>query len=316
MGYRMSNCSLRDVIGEYVCELAEKDSRIVAVSADMNSTCRLKRFAELFPDRLFSVGIAEQNMLSFAAGLAHEGYVPFTFTMAPFMSMRACEQVRTDIAYANLHVIMHAPYAGVSGGISGATHWGLEDVAIMSAIANMKVLEPADAYSTKILLNQAVQAEGPVYLRTSVERVEDIYSNDCDIKLGCSSTVYDGDDLTVICSGVCVQYALSAAKSIRSSLGASVRIVDMHTIKPLDRKAVIDAAMSTGKIIVVQDHSVIGGLGQSVATVIAEAGLPVSFKIIGLPDMFFPMAHAPFLYGKFGLDTEGIENSIREMLKD
>lgn len=304
---------LRDVIGEYMVELGRENSRVTVVNADLMGTCRNRSFSDRFPNRCFNVGIAEQNMVSFSAGLAQEGFIPFAFSMAPFISMRACEQCRTDIAYGNLNVRLIATYAGVSGGISGATHWSIEDCAIMSAIPNMVVLEPSDPVQAKSMLDASLEYNGPIYMRSSVEPVPNIYDETYSYELGKASIVMDGNDGTIICSGIVVKYAIEAAMIIYQKIGKRIKVVDMHTIKPIDRKAIIESA-STGNIIVAQDHNVIGGLGQQVASIIAEEGLQVRFKNIGISDEFTAMAHAPYLYHKYGYDKEGLVNTLLEFL--
>ena len=306
---------LRNVIGEYMTDLEQSDSRVTVINADLMGTCRNRTFNDAFPERSFNVGIAEQNMVSFAAGLAHEGFVPFAFSMAPFISMRACEQCRTDVAYGNLNVRLVATYAGVSGGISGATHWSLEDCAIMCAMPNMIVLEPSDPVQAKRMLDASLYYKGPIYLRSSVEPVPNIYDEAYQYEIGKASIAMDGSDGAIICSGVVVKYAIQAAMMIFKKISRKIKVVDMHTIKPIDRKAIIDAA-STGVIIVAQDHNIIGGLGQQVATVIAEEGLSVKFKNIGVNDEFTSMAHAPYLYHKYGYDAEGLTQSMLELMSN
>lgn len=304
---------LRDVIGNYMVKLGERDSRVTIVNADLMGTCRNRTFNERFPKRNFNVGIAEQNMISFAAGLAHEGFVPFTFSMAPFISMRACEQCRTDVAYGNLNVRFIATYAGVSGGISGATHWSLEDCGIMCAIPNMTVLEVSDPVQAKRMLDSSLFYDGPIYLRSSVEPVPSIYRDDYEYKIGKATIVMEGNDGAFICSGIAVKYAIEAANIIFKKTGMKIRVVDMHTIKPIDRQAVVDAAI-TGTVLVAQDHNIIGGLGSQVAAVLAEEGMGIRFKNIGIEDEFVAMAHAPYLYHKYGMDAEGLTNSMLKLI--
>lgn len=305
---------LRNVIGEYMSELGHKNDKVVVVNADLAGTCRNKDFVQKYPERSFNVGIAEQNMVSFAAGLAHEGFIPYAFTMAPFMSMRACEQVRTDVAYARLPVRLMATYAGLSGGISGATHWAMEDVAIMTGIPELAVIEASDPVQAKRILDFSLDYDKPLYIRSSVEGVKNIYTDDYKFELGKASIVRKGDDAAIICSGVVVQYALEAANNIFEKTGKDIRVIDMHTIKPVDREAIVEAA-KTGVILVAQDHNVVCGLGSIVATVLAEEGLTVKFKNVGIPDKFVAMAHAPYLYHEFGYDVDGLESHIIKLLE-
>lgn len=305
---------LRDVLGGYLKELGEKDRRVAMVTADLMGTCRTRSFVEAFPERSFNVGIAEQNMVSFAAGLAQEGLIPYAFTMAPFLSMRACEQCRTDVAYAGLNVRLMGTYAGYSGGISGATHWALEDVAIMSSIAGMTVLEPSDPIQAKRMMDATLEYSGPIYMRSSVEPVYSIYGDDYQYEIGKASIPRDGDDGAIICSGVVVKYAVEAAELLEKHHGKKIRVVDMHTIKPLDEEAVLSAA-KTGRVIVAQDHNIIGGLGYMVAAVLAQHGCATRFKMLGAPDAFIPMAHAGYLYHKYGYDTEGLVAAMLDMFQ-
>lgn len=304
---------LRDEIGRYMKELGKLNNRVMVVNADLMKTSRNQSFAESFPERTFNVGIAEQNMVGFAAGLAHEGMLPYVFSMAPFISMRACEQCRTDVAYESLNVRLMATYAGLSGGISGATHWGMEDCAIMCAMPNMTVLEPSDVNQARKMMDATLDFSGPVYMRISVEPVARIYGREYKYKIGKASVVKDGDDGTFICAGVVVQYALEAAIEIKNKTGMEIRVVDMHTIKPIDREAVISAA-KTGCVAAAQDHNVIGGLGNAVAEIIAEEGLSPRFINLGIPDIFETMAHPKYLYHKFGYDAEGLENCMLKLL--
>lgn len=303
---------LRDVIGGYMAELGRQEN-VVVVNADLAGTCRNRSFVEKYPARAFNVGIAEQNMVSFAAGLAHEGFIPFAFSMAPFISMRACEQCRTDVAYGNLNVRLIAPYAGCSGGISGATHWGLEDCAIMSSMPNMTVLEPCDPTQAKKMMDRMLTQNGPIYLRCGVEPVVPIYGNDYEYEIGKATLVRPGNDGAFLCSGITVKFALEASDHIKALTGKDIRVVDMHTIKPIDRVAVISAAQ-TGRIVAVQDHSIIGGLGQQIAGVLAAEGIGIPFVNAGIKDEFVAMAHAPYLYHQFGFDADGLMKQMMELL--
>lgn len=306
--------SLRDILGDYTEKLGRKNDKVIAVTADLMGTCRIRTFKENFPERFFDVGIAEQDMVSFASGLAHEGFIPYVFTMAPFMSMRACEQVRTDVAYGNVPVRMISVYAGVSGGISGATHWGIEDVGIMTSMPNITVFEPCDAVEAERLMELTLSIPEPVYIRNAVIPVTDLYSDDeNDFHVGGSRIVLDGDDGAFLVSGVIVQYAVKAALNIAAETGKHIRVVDMYSLKPLEREAVISAA-KTRKVVVSQDHNIYGGLGSLVSMVIAEEGLSTGFKICGITDQFVAMAHAPYLYHEFGYDADGLQRAMMSLL--
>lgn len=304
---------LRNVIGEYMTHLGDVNEKVVVVNADLSGTCRNNGFVNKYPNRSFNTGIAEQNMVSFGAGLACEGFIPYVFSMAPFLTMRACEQCRTDVAYGNRNVRMIGVYAGVSGGISGATHWAIEDCGIMTSIPNIAVFEVSDANQAKRLLDFSLEYDGPMYIRCTVEPTLNIYPETVSINKGRSHTIIDGDDGAFLCSGVTVQYAIEASKLISAETGKKIRVVDMYSVKPIEKEAVISAA-KTGNIIVAQDHNVYGGLGSIVATIVAEEGLSTKLKILGVRDSFVAMAHAGYLYHHFGIDGEGLRNSMLEML--
>ena len=306
---------LRDAIGSAIMTLASINESVCFVSANVMSSCRVLNSVEKYPERAFNVGISEQEMVSFSAGLAREGLLPFVFTMAPFMSMRACEQVRTDVAYNNLKVRMVAPYAGVSGGISGATHWAIEDCAIMRGIPGITILEPSDPFQAKRMIEASVDYPGPIYIRIGIEPVPQIYSENSSYEIGKANIVIDGSEGAFICSGVLVKYAVMAAQRILEETGEKIMVVDMHTIKPIDRVAVCKAA-STGKIVVAQDHNIVGGLGDAIASVLVAEGLCPKYKVIGIPDRFVVMAHAPFLYHKYGMDEDGMYFAMKELLND
>jgi len=304
---------LRDIVGGYMKNLGIANSSVVVVNADLAGTCRNKTFVETYPERSFNVGIAEQNMVSFAAGLAHEGFMPYVFTMAPFMSMRACEQCRTDVAYAGLNVRMIGTYAGVSGGISGATHWGLEDAVIMGSMQGMTVLEPCDPVQAQMMLDATLDYVGPIYMRITCEPTIALYDADYDYEIGKASIVKDGNDGAFICAGITVKYALIAALEVEQETGRSIRVVDMHTLKPIDIAAVL-AAGETGNVVVAQDHVKYGGLGNQVAEIFAENKVVTNFRNIAIDDKFVAMAHAPYLYQKYGLDDKGLKLAMLELL--
>lgn len=310
----MSKVFLRNVIGEYMAELGKKSKKVVLINADLAGTCRNRCFVEKYPERSFNLGIAEQNMVSFAAGLSCEGFMPYAFSMAPFLTMRACEQVRTDVAYGNRNVRMIGVYAGVTGGISGATHWAIEDIGIMTSIPGISVFEVCDGIQAKRILDLSLEYKGPLYIRCGVEPVNALYDETLSVNVGGSLTPREGNDGAILCAGVLVQYAVKAAELIYHETGKQIRVVDLYSIKPIDREAVIQAA-KTGTVLVVQDHNIVGGLGSIVSTIIAEEGLSVKLKTLGIPDRFVPMAHAPYLYHEFGLDVDGLERAMSELVR-
>jgi transketolase len=307
--------AVRDVTGKYIAELGKMSEDVVVVNADLMGTSRNKWFVEQFPERSFNVGVAEQNLVSFAAGLAHEGFMPYAFSMAPFIAMRACEQVRTDVAYGELNVRLIGNYAGYASGAAGATHSALEDCAIIGSIAGMTILEPGDPYQICKMLEATLDYDGPVYIRCGVEPLKPIYPENYEYEIGKAIITNEGDDGAFICSGIVVQFALEAARIIKEKTGKDIRVVDMHTIKPLDVDAVLSAA-KTGRVIAAQDHNIIGGLGYYVGQVIAENGISIKFKTLGAPDHFVPIATAPYLFKVNEYDTDGLVKNMMEMIED
>lgn len=305
--------SLRDAVGACLESLGEQYPKMIICSADVDVSSRVGGFKSKFPGRAYNVGIAEQNLMSFCAGMAIEGYIPFAFSFAPFASMRAAEQVRTDICYNNLPVRIVANYAGYSGAESGCTHCALEDCAIMSSFANMTVIEPGDPFQIAKVLEATMTWPGPVYIRMGKEATTSLYSVDEKYEIGKALIPREGQDGVFIASGIVVHYAMEAAEMVKAETGAEIRVVDMHTIKPLDREAVLDAA-KTGRIVCAQDHNKIGGLGYSVGNVLAEEGISCKFKILGCPDEFVPLATPGFLYHLNEYDAEGLAKNMKAML--
>ena len=303
---------LRNIVGEYMTKLGFEDSKVLVVNADLAVTCRNTSFSKNFPTRNYNVGIAEQNMVSFAAGLAHEGFKPYVFSMAPFISMRACEQVRTDIAYGNKNVKLIAVYAGVSGGISGATHWGIEDCGIISSIPNIAIYELSDSRMAKKILDYTLNVSKPTYIRLGVEPIEDVYPDNFEIKEGSSQELISGEDGYILCSGVVVYQAVKASLELKEKYNLNVGVIDMYSIKPLDKDAVLKAA-KTNNVIVAQDHNVIGGLGTLVSKYLAEHKLSCNYRVLGILDEFTSMAHAPYLYNKYKIDKNGLISSFLEL---
>ncbi len=227
--------------------------------------------------------------------------------------MRACEQIRTDICYPNLPVRIIGNGAGYSNAASGATHCALEDCAITTSFGNMTVIEPGDPFQVIKVLEETMKWDGPVYIRLGREAVDSLYSEDTEYKIGKALVPMEGNDGAFIAAGFIVHYAIEAAKKLKEETGASIRVVDMHTIKPLDKEAVLDAA-KTGRIVCAQDHNIIGGLGYAVGAVLAEAGTGCKYKILGCPDEFVPIANPEFLYAKNEFDANGLYKHMKAML--
>lgn len=293
---------------EIVAELADRDERIVLVSQDLGP---IGSFTARFPDRHFDVGITEQNLVGVAAGLAHAGKIAFVVGMAPFVSMRGFEQIRDDCAYNRNDVKIIAPFAGLEAGAWGATHHAQEDIALLRSIPGMTILSPADPNEALKAVRAAAETDGPVYVRLGF--LMPIPDYDAPFELGKAVTLRGGDDVALIATGGCVGSALIAHDALAAS-GIAARVINLHTLKPLDRAAIEAAARETGRIITVEEHSIIGGLGGAVAEVMAELGMGRLHRV-GVRDVFCTeVASYPDLLRLHGLDAAGIESTARAIL--
>lgn len=313
--YDAATMTAREIYGRTLAELGRQNDKIVGITADLARTTAIVHFADAFPDRFFNVGIAEQNMFGIAAGLAKAGLIPFASTMAVFTCLRGGEQVRTDIAYQNLPVKIIATHAGISFGHAGTTHHCTEDFAVMRAIANMTVLCPADGIETSKAVQACVKTPGPVYIRIGRGFEPRVYdSEDYPFEIGNAVEMCPGTDITVICCGPVVYHAVQAAKILREEQGVSVRVLNMHTIKPIDEAAILRAVADTRRIVTFEDHSVVGGLGTAVADVVAASGKGCAFEKAGIPDEFSMHGYPEDLMHHYKIDTDGILEKIGEVL--
>lgn len=293
---------------DVVTELAERDRNVVLVSQDMGP---VGSFTASFPERHFDVGITEQNLVGIAAGLAHAGKRSFVLAMAPFLSMRGFEQIRDDCAYNRNDVKFLAPFAGLEAGPWGATHHAMEDIALLRTIPGMTILSPADPAESLRAIRAAAEIPGPVYIRLGFLAPLDGY--DAAFHVGKVVTIREGSDVAVFATGGCVQAALTARETLTGA-GISTRVVNVHTIKPLDRAAIERAARETRGIVTVEEHSVIGGLGGAVAEVLAEIGTGRLARV-GIRDVFCTeVAPYPDLLRIHGIDAAGIEAAARSIL--
>ena len=302
----------RDAVGKCLGELGGKYENMVVITADVDVSSRIGTFKERYPDRCYNTGIAEQSLMSVAAGMAHEGFKPLAFAFAPFASMRAYEQVRTDICYSRLPVIIIGNGAGYSNGLSGCTHCGLEDSALMVACNNMTVIEPGDPQQIVKVLEACMELNAPVYIRLGREATSSLYPDNVQYEIGKALIPRAGDDGAFVCTGIMVHFAMEAAQRIHDELGREIRVVDMHTIKPLDKDAVL-AAARTGRVVAAQDHNLLGGLGQLVGSAIAEAGMACRLVCRGCPDTFVPIATPEFLYARNGMDANGLYEAMKSL---
>lgn len=273
----------RKAFTETLLELARKDRDIVALTSDARGSVTLEQFAKELPEQFVEVGIAEQNLVGIGAGLAACGKKPFVCGPACFLSARSLEQVKVDVAYSDLNVKIIAVSGGVSYGALGSTHHAVHDLAVMRAIPNLTVVLPCDVHQTRKLTEALVDYKGPVYVRMGRGAVADVYSEaHVPFAIGRANVLLDGKDLAIIAAGETVRHALDAGLALKKQ-GVSTRVIDMHTIKPLDQETVLQAACDTGNLITVEEHSVYGGLGSAVAELVAQ-NYPVRMRILGIPD--------------------------------
>ena len=308
----MAKKATRESYGAALVKYGENPN-IVVLDADLSKSTKTEMFKKAYPERFINMGIAESNMMCVAAGLAASGKIAFASTFAMFAAGRAFEQVRNSIGYTKLNVKIGATHAGISVGEDGASHQCLEDIALMRSIPNIVVINPADDIEAMQAVKAAIDHDGPVYMRFGRVAVPVINDNpDYKFEIGKGVTLKDGKDLTIIANGILVSESLQAAEMLAKD-GINARVINMHTIKPLDKDLVIKAAKETGKIVTVEEHSVIGGLGSAVADVVSEENLAPVHKI-GVQDVFGESALAEELLEKHGLDAKGIYNNIKDYL--
>lgn len=303
----------RDSYGNALVELGKEHDDLIVLDADLAGATKTGVFKKAFPERHWDIGIAEANMTGIAAGVAACGKVPFISSFAMFAAGRAYEQVRNSVGYPKLNVKIGATHGGISVGEDGATHQCLEDFALMRAIPGMIVASPSDDIEAKAMVEAAYEHEGPVYMRFGRLAVPVINDRpDYKFELGKGIVLREGKDLTIIANGLCVAPALEAAEKLAAD-GIDAKVINIHTIKPLDEELVVAAAKETGKVVTVEEHSIIGGLGGAVCECLAEKA-PVPVKRIGINDVFGESGPAVELLHKYGLDTEGIYNQIKDFI--
>lgn len=304
----------RDSYGNALVSLGKEHDNLVVLDADLAAATKTGVFKKEFPDRHIDCGIAEANMMGIAAGMSTCGYVPFVSTFAMFAAGRAYEQVRNSIAYPHLNVKIGATHAGISVGEDGASHQCNEDLALMRSIPGMTVFNPSDDIEAKAAVKAAYELNGPVYLRFGRLAVP-VINDTPDYKFvpGKGVVLREGKDITIFATGLCVHSALEAAEKLAAD-GINAKVVNIHTIKPLDRELVVQSAKETGKVVTVEEHSIIGGLGSAVAEALAEEAPPPLFRI-GVRDTFGESGPAAELLEKYGLDGAGVYKQIKEFVK-
>ena len=310
MAYNIGDkIATRDAYGATLVELGNENENLVVLDADLAAATKTGMFKKAHPDRFFDCGIAENNMIGAAVGLSLSGKVPFASTFAMFAAGRSYEQVRNSVGYPHLNVKIAATHAGISVGEDGATHQSIEDLSLMRSIPGMVVINPADSVETFAAVKAAIEHDGPVYLRFGRLATEVIYDENYKFELGKASTVKDGSDVTIIACGMMVAEAIHAADILKND-GIAARVINMHTIKPIDKDAVIKAAKETGAIVTAEEHSIIGGLGSAVAEVTGE-NCPVPVIRVGVEDKFGKSGVPAELLKEYGLTAENIAKKAK-----
>lgn len=302
----------REAYGKTLVELGETNKDLVVLDADLSGSTKTGLFKKAYPDRFFNIGIAEQDMYGTAAGLAVSGKTVCASTFAMFASGRAFEIIRNSIGYTEANVKICATHAGITVGEDGASHQTFEDIALMRTIPGMTVICPSDGISARILLQQAVAMKGPCYLRFGRAPVPMFYDEKTDITLGKGNLIRDGKDITIIATGIMINEAVMAAEILEKK-GIDARVIDIHTIKPIDEEIIIKAAKETGAIVTAEEHSVIGGLGDAVAAVTAK-NYPVKISMVGQQDVFGESGKAEELKKKYGMTFEEIVRRVEGLL--
>jgi transketolase len=311
-GLRLGQAT-RDAFGDRLKELGEQFPEVVVVDGDVGNSTRTELFAKAYPDRAFNVGIAESNMVSVAGGLAAAGKTPVVASFACFLMCNAYDQIRMSVAFPALNVKLVGSHAGISIGEDGPSQMGIEDVALACSFPGMTVIVPADAVSTKKATEAMLKHAGPTYLRLGRPKVAEVYPQGCNFEIGKAIQLRDGSDVTVIANGLMVAAALDAAKELEAQ-GVSVRVLDMHTIKPIDEEAIVKAAQETGAIVVAEEHAPFGGLGSVVASTVTRTA-PVPMAYVNVGDRYAESGDPDGLLQKYGLTPAAIVDAVQKLAK-
>lgn len=308
----MAKVATREAYGKALAKCVEKNPNIVVLDADLSGSTKSGTVKKVNPDIFFNMGIAEGNMMGVAAGLAASGKVAFASSFAMFATGRAYEQIRNSIGYPNLNVKVCASHAGLSVGEDGASHQCIEDIALMRVIPNMRVLQPADAIEAEQMIPAVAELEGPCYVRTSRLATEQVHSEDYKFEFGKADIMHEGKDVLIFATGLEVYETIQACESLKEE-GIDPTIVNIHTIKPLDEETVVELAKTHKHIVTVEEHSVIGGLGSTIADCLAR-NYPAKVSMIGVQDTFGESGKPNELFDKYGLDSKAIANKVRELV--
>ncbi len=309
----MAKVATRQAYGEALKQLAVENPNIVVLDADLSKSTMTAEFNKVAPERFINVGIAEQNLIGTAAGLSLTGKIPFASSFAMFAAGRAFEIIRNTVAYPKLNVKIAATHAGLTVGEDGASHQAIEDLSLMRSIPNMVVLNPADGVEAKKAVIAAANYNGPVYIRLGRAAVEEIFDNNYEFQIGKGVELVNGNDATIIATGIMVEKALKASEILKAE-GINVRVINIHTIKPIDAELIIKAAKETKRIVTAEEHSIIGGLGSAVLEAISEES-PVPVIRIGVKDTFGESGKPNDLLEKYGLTEKEIVEAVKKLVK-
>lgn len=309
----MNKIHNRQVVCETLIEIAKSDKDIVVLCSDSRGSASMKPFAEKYPERLIEIGIAEQNIVGVAAGLAHSGKKPFVASPACFLTTRSAEQIKVDVSYSNTNVKLLGISSGISYGALGMSHHSLQDIALLRAIPNIMIVVPADRFEAENMTRVLSEYKGPAYMRLGRNPVEDVYSS-CDygFELGRAVTLKEGDSLSILTFGETVKTALDAAELMEKE-GIKCRVINMHTIKPIDEECIIKAAKETGAIITIEEHSILSGFGAAVAEVVVQ-NCPVPMKIMGIPDEPAIPGKSKEVFAHYGISAENLCKEAEKLI--
>lgn len=308
----MSKIATREAYGKALVKLGQVNDNVVVLDADLSKSTKTNDFYKTFPDRFFNMGIAEQNLIGAACGFAAAGKIPFASSFAMFATGRAFEVIRNSACYPKLNVKICATHAGITVGEDGATHQSVEDIAIMRSIPNMTVMVPADGVEAEQMIFEAAKVYGPMYVRLGRSAVPTIFDENYKFEIGKGTIVREGNDLTIIACGIMVNEAIIASEVLKSE-GINARVINMSTIKPIDKELIITAAKETGAIVTAEEHSILGGLGSAVSEVVTEE-CPVVVKKVGINDTFGESGTPAELVKKYGLTSDDIVKAAKEAI--
>ena len=308
----LRNRQLRDIYVDLLMHYAEKYPEIVIVEADLMKALKTTMFADKYPERTVNVGVQEANMIGVAAGLANMGKLPFTHTFTPFATRRVFDQVTLSVAYSGLNVKMCGSDPGIMAQLNGGTHMSLEEVGLMRNLPGMTVVEPVDGVQLAALFPQIIDHKGPVYIRLLRQEFDPIFNDDQPFTLGKATQIIEGKDVTIIATGIMVKEALDAAKTLKEE-GIDASVINIHTIKPIDREAIIHDVKKTNAVVVAENHNIINGLGSAVAEVIGEH-YPAPLERVGVKDHFGEVGKKDFLMEKFGLKAKNIVDAAHRVI--